>query len=91
MQIIYKKGIKTPPPPSPKNLDEALQRSDAAHWAKAWDEELIRHVTEFNTWTYEDPLPNDKPIPYVMTFKAKNIRMGASRGTRFDAPYVAII
>ena len=46
------------------------------NWAKAWDDELIRHDTGLNTWTYEDPQPGDKPIPYVMTLKANKNMYG---------------
>lgn len=57
-----------------------MKRPDAAHWAKAWDDEIKRHVTELNTWTDEDPLPSDKPVLDVMTFKAKaNVYGGLER------------
>lgn len=62
---------KTQPPPAPKTLEEALNRQGTLHRAKAWDNEITRHDAGLNTWTYEDELPTDRPIPYVMTFKAK--------------------
>ena len=67
---------KAPSPPSPKTLQESMKRPDTLHWAKAWDDELFRHDTGLNTWTYEDPKPDDVAIPYVMTFKAKTYMYG---------------
>lgn len=43
-----KNNDKSLPPPSQKFLDEAMSRSDSAHWVTAWDDEFIRHDTELN-------------------------------------------
>lgn len=71
-----KLGVSIPPPPAPKSLDEAHKSRDSLSWCKAWDDELERHDTTLRTWTYEDPLPSDKPLPYTMTFKSKTNMYG---------------
>lgn len=67
----------TPPPPAPpRSLSDIAGRPDERAWYDAWDAELNRHDTELRTWTYETPRDKDKPLPYVMTFRAKTNAYG---------------
>lgn len=73
-------SVAPPPPSAPRSLADVAGRLDAKAWYDAWDAELQRHDTELHTWTYEDPLPTDKPLPYLMGFKAKtNVYGGLER------------
>lgn len=82
------------PPLSPKIVAETITGKNAASWAKAWNAELQRHDTESKTWTYEDPIPTDRPLSYSLSFKSKtyihsrlerlNVRL-AIRGEKNEA------
>jgi hypothetical protein len=63
--------IHESPPRPPKTMCAARRLPDANQWAAAHDAEIRRHETELQTWRYEDPLPGDRPRPYVMTYKVK--------------------
>lgn len=41
-----------------------------------WDGKITRHETDLNTWTYEEQRTTNRPIPYVMNFKAKTNMYG---------------
>jgi hypothetical protein len=61
----------TTPIRAPKSLSAIRHLPDALRWAKAHDDEIHRHETALKTWRYEDPLPSDRPRPFIMTYKLK--------------------
>lgn len=70
-------AVTFPPPPPAKTLEEAKSRPDFLSYAKAHDAELDRHGPEgLHTYDYVDALPSDKPIPYMMAYKAKTNQYG---------------
>lgn len=36
----------------------------------------MRHIDDLNTWTLEEPLKDDKPLPFFMTFRSKTNKYG---------------
>jgi hypothetical protein len=61
---------------APLSIKEARDRPDADEWRRVHDVELRRHDTELLTWTYEDPLPTDKPLQFTIGYKAKTNTCG---------------
>jgi Reverse transcriptase (RNA-dependent DNA polymerase) len=59
-----------------RSIKEARARPDADEWRQVHDAELRRHDTELLTWTYEDPLPADKPLPFTIGYKARTNMFG---------------
>ena len=69
--------VTCPPPPPPKTLNDAKARPDYLSYAKAHDEELDRHGPNgLHTYDFVEALPSDRPIPFVMTYKAKTNQYG---------------
>lgn len=75
---------RSPHPPDPKSLAEALDSDDANEWARVWDAEMLRHTDSLKTWTLQDALEDDKPLPFIMTFRSKNTSMEGWKSTRLD-------
>jgi hypothetical protein len=61
---------------APRSIKEARGRPDADEWRRVHDAEVRRHDTELLTWTYEDPLPTDKPLQFTIGYKAKTNMYG---------------
>lgn len=61
----------SPQQPTPKFLAETLASDNATEWARAWDAEVIRHAEDPKTWALQDGLDDDKPLPFIMTFRSK--------------------
>jgi hypothetical protein len=55
---------------APRSTKEARGRPDADEWRRVHDAELRRLDSELLTWTYEDPLPTDKPLQFTIGYKA---------------------
>lgn len=72
------KQLKLPriSPPEPTTLLQAMSGKDAQTCATAHGAELTIHTTELKTWYFDDELPNDKPLPYIMTYRAKTNMYG---------------
>lgn len=58
-------------PPEPKTLQQALAMADVRAWATAYDTELTRHAIDMRTWYIEDKFPSTKPLPCMLTHRAK--------------------
>jgi hypothetical protein len=68
---------------APRSIKEA--RGRPAEWHRVHDAELRTHDTVLQNWTYEYPLPTDKPLPFTFGYKAKAIVYGGLE--RRKAPY----
>lgn len=53
-----------------------MDSSDAADCAKAWDAEVIRRTDDLKTCTLEEQHPDDRTLPYIMTFRPKTNQYG---------------
>lgn len=58
-------------PSEPKALRQALVTADVRAWDTAYHAEIAHHAVDLRTWYLDDELSSDKPLPYVMTYRAK--------------------
>lgn len=70
-------------------MGKARTRQDYREWTAAHDAELDIHDAELRTWTYEESIPTDRPVPYTMTYEGKKNQFGVSKNTRPDVPFKA--
>lgn len=61
---------------APRSLTEARSRADSQQWKSAYTKELRQHDTVLRTWRYELRRPEDRPVPFIVGFKAKLNQFG---------------